>query len=299
MNHPVEELFQRKKTDRRLSFTVYIIVILVLIGLLVIIGSFMGMRMMHYFPYRAQYYYFNYRFPFPPHFFLYITGWILSLIISSLTVSIVFWWYQWQLYKRRNEHIERVKSLKKSLIRWIKEKYNIDFKLWPGDEIQLSLREQRRGTGFFVLWVVLSYIFGLIGFVLTLVVWYWLTVDYYVHEKGEIQFFRQLADVLKEKGIPFNPTAPEPLPPRNMVLYIILMIIPGINLGWVIWWSYVLFRDPNVHFDTHEFWESQLEKIIAEPEPSPESPLEILKRRYAQGQITKEEFEQMKKDLEE
>jgi len=161
------------------------------------------------------------------------------------------------------------------------------------------LREQRRGTGFFVLWVVLSYIFGLIGFVLTLVVWYWLTVDYYVHEKGEIQFFRQLADVLKEKGIPFNPTAPEPLPPRNMVLYIILMIIPGINLGWVIWWSYVLFRDPNVHFDTHEFWESQLEKIIAEPEPSPESPLEILKRRYAQGQITKEEFEQMKKDLEE
>jgi len=42
MNHPVEELFQRKKTDRHLSFTVYIIVILVLIGLLVIIGTFMG-----------------------------------------------------------------------------------------------------------------------------------------------------------------------------------------------------------------------------------------------------------------
>lgn len=29
-----------------------------------------------------------------------------------------------------------------------------------------------------------------------------------------------------------------------------------------------------------------------------EPPLEILKRRYAKGEITKEQFEQMKKDLE-
>ena len=34
------------------------------------------------------------------------------------------------------------------------------------------------------------------------------------------------------------------------------------------------------------------------PPPSPETPLDILKKRYAKGEITKEQFEQMKKDLE-
>lgn len=297
MSGSIPELRQRRETDRRLSFRIYLIVILILIGLFITISIFMGMHLTERIPYGAGYYYFDYRF-FPPHFF-YLTGWIVALIFIMLVLSVVFWWYQWQLYKRRNEHIERIKRLKNSLSLWLKEKYQVDLANWTRGDIQLSLREQPRGTGFFILWVVLSYLFGLVGFILTLVVWYWLTFDYYIHEQGEIQFFRQLSQQLREKEITFNFNPPRLLPPRSMILYILLMIIPGVNLGWTIWWNYILFRDPNVHFENHEYWESQLEKITSQPEtvPPSESPLEILKRRYARGEISREEFERMKEDL--
>jgi len=302
MTSPVPELNQRRKTDKYLSFGVYIIIILILIGLLLAVATFISKQWGWYFL-REGRNYFNYRFSFPFGYFLYLSGWILTLLITILLLSIVFWWYQWQLYKRRNEHIERIKSLKKSLSWWIKEKYNIELHPWTGSEIQLSLREQKRSTGFFLLWIILSYIFNVVGFALTIVSWYWLTIDYYVHEQGEIQFFHQVSRALGEKGISFNATVSRPVPPRNMVLYIILMIIPGVNLGWAVWWSYILFKDPNNHFKTHEFWEEQLERIIAaesihKAPPSSQSPLEILKRRYAQGEITREEFQRMKEDLE-
>lgn len=38
--------------------------------------------------------------------------------------------------------------------------------------------------------------------------------------------------------------------------------------------------------------------LVSQPSAKSETPLEILKRRYAKGEITKEDFERMKRDLE-
>ena len=306
MARGIPELKQRRQTDRRLSFGIYVVIMVILAALVMTISVTMGIfwatripRHPGFFPYPqlpfgSQLSSYSW-FPFA------LAGWMIGLIGITIALSIVYWWYQWQLYKRRNEHIERVKRLKLRLRRWLKEEYEVDTNDWTRSDTHLSIREQHRGTGFFVLWVVFSYLFGIVGFVLTLVVWYWLTLDYYVHEQAELEFFRRISQKLEEKGVSFHPEILEPLPPRNMVLYIILMIIPGVNLVWNIWWSYVLFHDGNVHFNTHEHWESQLERIAGQAGPSVslEPPLEILKERYVRGEISKEDFERMKGELSE
>lgn len=133
-------------------------------------------------------------------------------------------------------------------------------------------REAPRPNYLFWLWLILSYL-GSLSTVLSvtwplsvaaciigLVIVYYLTVDYYYHEREEIAFLGKVSVALDKKGssLTVNPT--NPLHRRSYGLYIFLTII---TLGiFGIYWAYVIFSDPNKHFDAHEVWESELERII-------------------------------------
>ena len=66
----------------------------------------------------------------------------------------------------------------------------------------------------------------------------------------------------------------------------------GMWFGWIFWIVVIVLI----------IWlvvnQSNKNKQIYQPPRAGDSAIEILKRRYAKGEITKEEFEQMKKDLE-
>ncbi len=253
MAETIAELQERKKTDRRLSFGLYLVFLLVVIIISGIIVGGIGSWIVGF-----------------------GAGRIVSML-ASLLVAIYIWWYNWLLYKRRNEHFHRVKRLKVKLSSLIKEKFEKESETLMKVDPLLDRREAPHSNRLFGLWLILSYLchlllfagapgltalplFAIPAIIICLIILCYLTVEYYYHEQGEIAFFGRMAEILSKKGISFTTTPTNPLRRRSYGLYILLSIITvGI---FALYWAYVIFRDPNQHFDTHDSWESELERIV-------------------------------------
>ena len=247
MAEAISEFQERTRTDRRLSFGLYLVFLLVVIIISAIIGG-IGRWIAGF-----------------------GTGKVISTVVSLL-VAIYVWWYNWLLYKRRNEHFDRIKRLKTKLSSLIQEKFKAETETLVRVDPLLDRREAHHSNLLFDLWLILSYLglfhhllryfglFTLAAVIVGLVVLYYLTMDYYYHEQGEIAFFGRIAEILSKKGISFTTTPTNPLRRRSYGLYIFLSII---TLGiFALYWAYVIFRDPNQHFDTHDSWESELERVV-------------------------------------
>ena len=65
----------------------------------------------------------------------------------------------------------------------------------------------------------------------------------------------------------------------------------GVWFGWIFWVAIIALI---IYLVVNQ---GNKNKQINIP-PHQDSPLDILKKRYAKGEITKEQFDQMKKDLE-
>ncbi len=247
MPSALAELKRRKETDRRLSFGLYLVFLVIICAISWILGA-LGTWVGGF-----------------------GAGKILALIIS-LGVAIYVWWYNWLLYKRRNEHFERTKNLRKTLSDLLEEKRGTEKGPLTQMDPFVQRREIQRPYYLFWIWLVSSYVGSLSSFlpvtglpaiaaiIIGLVIMYYLTVDYYYHEQGEIAFLGKVSVALGKNGssLTVNPTSP--LHRRSYGLYILFTII---TLGiFGLYWAYVIFHDPNKHFDTHEVWERELERIV-------------------------------------
>ena len=68
------------------------------------------------------------------------------------------------------------------------------------------------------------------------------------------------------------------------------MFMGNIWFGWIMWILIISLIFVLI-------WSNTREKDKYLPFDKNESPIDILKKRYAKGEITKDQFEQMKKDL--
>ena len=243
----IAEFQERAGTDRKLSFGLYLVFLLVAVIISGIIG---GIGMI-------------------------FGGWLLGPVVAtaaSALVAIYLWWYNWLLYSRRNNHFNRIKRLKVSLSELLEEKTEIEKGTLNKADSFLERKEARRPNSLFFAWLILSYlgsfssflaplgILSFISLIVGLVVMYYLTTDYYYHEQGEIAFLQRVTTALGKKGTALTATPSNPLQTRSYGLYIFLSII---TLGiFCLYWAYVIFHDPNQHFDTHQVWENELERVV-------------------------------------
>jgi len=65
-----------------------------------------------------------------------------------------------------------------------------------------------------------------------------------------------------------------------------MMLVMMIGMGFMMWLMMRMMMGMGDHSGTH-----------GTADPEEESPLEIARRRYARGEITREEFEQLRHDL--
>jgi len=156
--------------------------------------------------------------------------------------------YKW--IKRRNDHFRRSHKLSASIIDYIVAKGANDPEIASMKSMieEARFRESEKSAA---LWIVLIIVLPIV----ILYVMHFLTRDFYEHEQREQIIYKNLAEILKRRGIALQ--IPETrIPDRNTILYIILTII---TLGlFSIYWVYAITKDPNEHFGEHKKFEQNL-----------------------------------------
>lgn len=183
-------------------------------------------------------------------FFLFIFG-IIGFInlVSSFIINYL-------LINRRRNHFQRQNYLfyeiDKVLFYFGKE-HNVDLDFIHSDNNKSVMEENYDHERSPILWSILSVFIPFIQ----LYVFYFLMNDFYMHERFEDVYWDGIKKALDKFGINFSYfPRKKVVPNRSFVLYLILTIV---SAGlFIVYWIYVLIKDPNEHFKYHIEIENQL-----------------------------------------
>jgi hypothetical protein len=190
---------------------------------------------------------------FPQEFELVLVTVGITILVNFVVSTIC----TYLLVNRRNTHFRRQKLLSDDIVAAVNSLAKMKYVEAEVNLLTLerSLREAsiEKNEKSPILWAILSAIFPF----LQLYVFYFLMKDFYIHEQREDGFWEDLSRILNKFGVNFFvPRRTEHIPCRSFVLYLILTIV---TVGlFVVYWFFVMLKDPNKHFKYHVDAETHL-----------------------------------------
>lgn len=181
----------------------------------------------------------------------------------EVLAGILYLYFFYMLIWRRNQHFPRQQRFFTDLVTVLrgaasKRNVNVDAVLGSMENtVRQSQAEETDKSA--VLWVILMLV-PFISIIAILYVLYFLTSDFYKHERWEDGMLSDTERALGAMGVQFIFHRNNPIPSRSFVLYLIVTII---TLGiFGLYWEYVLIKDPNNHFVNHAVYEPQIIQLV-------------------------------------
>ncbi len=189
----------------------------------------------------------------------YVAGGAIYVLAGLLVLDVLFLYVIYLLIRRRNQHFARQQRFFADLASALREAAtrkgaNVDIHLGAMEATvrQAQIEETEKSA---VLWVVLLLI-PVVDLIAGLYILYFLTTDYYKHERREDGLLADSSRAFSVLGSSFSFSRYDPVPHRSFALYLILAIVTfGI---WSFYWEYVLIQDPNGHFRNHIQFENAM-----------------------------------------
>jgi len=190
-------------------------------------------------------------------------GGFTSVVGVGLVAQIINIYFFYMLIRRRNQHFPRQQRFASDLITVLrgaanKKSTNIDL-LLGSMENSLRRSQVEEDEKSAVLWVILMLV-PVVNLFALLYIFYFLTGDFYKHERWEDGMLSDIERAMSALGVQFVFHRDDPIPHRSYVLYLLVTIITVGIFG--LYWEYTLIADPNKHFAHHAVFEPAIIQAI-------------------------------------